>query len=342
MDFTTEQLHDLGEYARRLAYDGEDISPLLPASQREVLVVAVHPRRSPLTLAEGYALVVAEWHAVGDLSAHSQERLAEILAHATYRAERLGVTHWDEAFDEVVCSKFIHSVTSRSLQQPAPSTMHLRRSALRAGFLTLRRLGHFDGDPTLDIGLPARSQLAARLATDDEMVLLRMNAAASRESRQPTVLALAEATATTSESPRIVIGAFDDPQEPTTVALPGGKGVRPRTNPLSPWGSRVIRAWIKSRLADCATAADPLVYYGAKPDGASPQASVCSALHSVFRRAGLSREPDLAPRSIAFWAGRQAFEAADDRKLEVAAIAMGIRSLDKAAARIDYSWEEEQ
>jgi site-specific recombinase XerC len=251
----------------------------------------------------------------------------------------MGVTHFDDKLDEVVCSKFIHSKVDK-LRDPATSTMHLRRSALRAGLTTLRRLGNFEGDPTLDILLPPRSQLAARMATDDEMVLLRMNSVASRASRQPAVLALAGTTATTSELPAIAIGAVDDPANPRMVSLPGGKGVRPRTNPLSPWGSKVIRAFITERLTQGATESDPLIYFGLKPGDASPQASVCRALQSIFQRAGLNAEPDLVPRSIGFWAGHEAFEAAPQKKLEVAANTMGIRSLDKAAMRIDYSWEE--
>lgn len=104
--------------------------------------------------------------------------------------------------------------------------MHLCRLALRACFHTLRRMAHFRGDPTLDIVLPPRSQLAARMATDNEMVLLRMNAVASRKSRQPMTLVLTEAMATSSECPRVRIEDLDNLDNPTAVALPGGKGVR--------------------------------------------------------------------------------------------------------------------
>ena len=67
--------------------------------------------------------------------------------------------------------------------------------------------------------------------------------------------------------------------------------------------------------------------------------TVCRALDAIFRRAGLAKERDLNSSAVAFWAGRQAFEAATEYRLEAAASATGIRSLDKAASRIDHSWE---
>jgi hypothetical protein len=303
-------------------------------------VTALELSGSAPTLSEGFAIVTAHWHATGDLSSASQGRLSEVLAHAAARAQRLGVERWDEDFDEIVCEKFIRSVTSAHAA-PSPSTMHMRRSALRAGFTTLRRLGLFSGDPTIDLTLPPRSQLAARAAVDDEIVLLRMNAVASRESRQPATLALAETTATTSEIPQVTGLDLDDPSEPRIISLPGSKGVRARKGELTPWGAKVIKTLMADRRAAGTDDDQPLVYSGAKPGQASPQASVCVALHSVMRRAGLHKERDLCPRSIAFWAGRRAFDSAETTKVEAAARAMGIKSLDKAARRVDYSWDVE-
>lgn len=96
---------------------------------------------------------------------------------------------------------------------------------------------------------------------------------------------------------------------------------------------------MKLRFDAGAAPSDLLVYFGDKPEGAGPQVSVCRALDPTFRSAGLAKERDLEPRSIGCWAGRQAFEAATEYRLEAAANAMGIKSLDKAARRIDHSWE---
>jgi integrase/recombinase XerC len=51
--------------------------------------------------------------------------------------------------------------------------MHLRRSALRLYFRTLRQLGLCAGDPTIDLALRPRSCLAVRPLTDDEIVVCR-------------------------------------------------------------------------------------------------------------------------------------------------------------------------
>jgi hypothetical protein len=87
---------------------------------------------------------------------------------------------------------------------------------------------------------------------------------------------------------------------------------------------------------------ESIVYAGSKKRGdVSPTASMCQSISEVFRRAGLHRERDLRPASVAFWAGRQAFETAKERKLEAAAQAMGLKSLDMTAQKIDYSWDQQ-
>ena len=86
---------------------------------------------------------------------------------------------------------------------------------------------------------------------------------------------------------------------------------------------------------------ESIVYAGTQTRGqVSPAASMCQSLSEVLRRAGLHQEKDLRPASVAFWAGRQAFEAVDVRNLEAAAVAMGLKSLDLTAQKIDYSWEQ--
>lgn len=338
-EFNLGVLEELGGLLRTSAYHGEDISCALPVRVRDVLeVVMAMGGRAP-SLSEGFALVTGYWQSAGEFSSASQARLAEVLARAVARAERLGVECWDDRFDQMVCDKFIWSVTT-SNAAPSASTMHLRRSALRAAFVTLRRLGLFTGDPTLDIVLPARSQLAARAATDDEIVLLRMHAVTERASRQPTVLALAETTATTSELPLLTGLLLDDPVSPSSVLLPGSKGVRSRTGLLSEWGGRVLAREMAVRRSTGVGLDVPLVYAGDGSNTASPQASVCVALRKIFERAGLSRESDLRPRSVRFWAARQVFDAASTGRLEAAALAIGSRSLDRVAAQIDYSWDQ--
>src|SRR5207302_9715474 len=93
--------------------------------------------------------------------------------------------------------------------------MHLRRSALRLYFRTLRQIGVAVGDPTQDLVLPPRSCLAVRPLMDDEIVVCRsFSLQTLTATRQPAAWALAEATARTSEIPHIVVSDVD---------LPGGR-----------------------------------------------------------------------------------------------------------------------
>ncbi len=338
--FEAADLHDLGLFLLDCVDLDEDYTCLLPTGRRVVLVTALELSNRPLTLPEGFAMVTARWHSLGELAASTQQRLGGVLANAVARAERLGITTWDD-FDHPIAGKFVHSPTTEG-STPSISTQHLRRSAIRIAFSTLRELDLASGDPTLDLALPPRSQLAARATSDDEIILLRMHATTDRDSRQPTVLALTEATSTTGETPRISVLDLDDPKAPRQVRLPGALHVKPRIGQLSDWGSRVIAYEVRRRRSVGIADAAPLTYSGSLPDSTSPQAATCVSIQKIMRRAGLDREPDLHPRSIIYWSGRNAFDLAPTDKVEAAARAMGISSLDTAARRIDYSWDTEQ
>jgi len=153
------------------------------------------------------------------------------------------------------------------------------------------------------------------------------------------VLALAEATSSTTETPRLTALDLDDPESPHIVRLPGSTKVRPRNGHLTDWGSRVMAMWVRDRRNSGVPDEAPLTYGGTLPETASPQASTCVAFRSIMRACGLDREQDLRPRSIIYWAGRQAFDQAETERIEAAARAMGVSSLDRAARQIDYSWD---
>ena len=70
----------------------------------------------------------------------------------------------------------------------------------------------------------------------------------------------------------------------------------------------------------------------------SRQASSCEAIGETLRRAGLGDERDVRPSSVAAWAGARVF--AESGRIEVAAVALGIRSLDRAARLIGHDWRQ--
>ena len=93
---------------------------------------------------------------------------------------------------------------------PSVPLLHLRRSALRLLFRSLREAGVAVGDPTLDLVLPPRSQLAARPLTDDEVTLCRGHALWSLvDARRAAAWALAEATCRSVEIARICTHDLD-------------------------------------------------------------------------------------------------------------------------------------
>ena len=63
---------------------------------------------------------------------------------------------------------FVRSSTSDG-RVPSVATMRLRRSTLRSLFRTARELGLVEGDPTIDVALPSRTNEAARALTDLEV-----------------------------------------------------------------------------------------------------------------------------------------------------------------------------
>ena len=62
------------------------------------------------------------------------------------------------------------------------------------------------------------------------------------------------------------------------------------------------------------------------------------SLQDVLVRAGLAGEPDVRASSVAAWAGRRVLE--ETGRIDLAARALGVRSLDRAARIIGWEWSE--
>ena len=236
---------------------------------------------------------------------------------------------------EVTCEVARSFVTAPAStgQTPSISTMHWRRTALRLLFRAGRRQGLIEGDPTLDLDLPPRSSLGTRPLTDDEAALCRSVAQWSLAgSRRAAVWALAEATCRSSELPNI--SADDIDLGSGRLWISGGKATEPREGGLSEWGLEHVRA----RVLELDGPAQPLVYSGRSPSGAG-QVAGASALVDVLTRAGLHREPDVRPGSVAAWAGRRVLDKTG--RIDLAAKALGVRSLDRAAGIVGWDWRND-
>lgn len=265
-----------------------------------------------------------------DASADPQwDRTSTILDRfGRFASEGCGLDGLDQVTPSIARS-FVTAPTSTG-EPPSTSTMHWRRTALRLLFRAARRHGLVHGDPTLDLDLPPRSSLGTRPLTDDEITLCRSVAQWSLAgSRHAAAWALAEATCRSSELPNITGDDID--LDLGRVWIAGGKATQPRTGQLTDWGLVQVRA----RLDELGVPSLPLVYSGRSPAGAG-QVSGAAALVDVLTRAGLHREPDVRPGSVAAWAGRRVLE--ETGRIDCAARALGVRSLDRAARIVGWDW----
>jgi integrase/recombinase XerC len=234
--------------------------------------------------------------------------------------------------DAAIVNDFVAAPLANSAVEPTTATLHLRRSAVRLLFSVLRHAGFTDRDPTLDLVLPPRSSLASRPLTDDEVAMCRSFALDTlTATRLPAAWALAEASARTSELPRVRVADLDLDRE--QVWLAGGTKVEPRWGALSEWGTKQLARRLDA-LND--RSANTLLVYRGTASAEAGQAAGCVALTDILRRAGLAAEPDVRPVSVAAWAGRRAFDASG--RIEHAASVLGVRSLDRAAALIGWDW----
>ena len=266
-----------------------------------------------------------------DASADPQwDRTSTILDRfGRFASEGCGLDGLDQVTRSIARS-FVTAPTSAG-EPPSTSTMHWRRTALRLLFKTARRKGLVDGDPTLDLDLPARSSLGTRPLTDDEVLLCRSVAQWSLAgSRRSAAWALAEATCRSSELPKITGDDID--LDSGRVWIAGGKATEPRTGQLTEWGLVQVRA----RLEELDAPSLPLIYSGRSRSGAG-QVSGASAIVDVLTRAGLHQEPDVRPGSVAAWAGRRVLE--ETGRIDCAARALGVRSLDRAARIVAWDWQ---
>jgi integrase/recombinase XerC len=214
------------------------------------------------------------------------------------------------------------------------ATMRLRRSTLRLLFRTARELGLVAGDPMVDLVLPPRTNEAARPLTDLEVQQCRRFALEDLTSTRLAVpWALGEATARTAEIPHLVVGDLD--LVSGRVWIHGSSNTEPRWGSLSSWGVRQLERHLREQgLTDQHRS---LTYRGTgNPE--SRRAHSSQAIRETLQRAGLTRDESIRPQSLPAWAGRRVLHKTG--RIEAAAEALGMRSLDGAARFIRWNWAE--
>jgi hypothetical protein len=265
----------------------------------------------------------------GALTEQSKRRALQATRSLGAHLETAGIRNLSETTSDVVRS-FVH--LPRDGRAPAPSTLHFRRSIARLVFGAARSLGLTLLDPTLDLVLPPRSGTRTRALTDDEIALCREAAFGLGPTRHAAALALAEASARTSEAPLVRARHVD--LSIGKVWIQGGSRTDPREGQLTPWGLEQVGRRIAEMAAHGAD--DPLLVSRGSTSAESRQASACIAIRDVLVGARLSTEPDVRPASVAAWTGARAF--ADGCSIEAVALLLGCRSLDQAARLIGWDW----
>jgi integrase len=214
------------------------------------------------------------------------------------------------------------------------SEQHARLASIRLLYKEGRRLGLASTDPTLDIELPPRAPTHARPFTDAQIAALEIRAVRPGDTRRAVCLALAEATAVSSEIPNIRVSDVDP--DTGTVFVHGGRTTDPRVGRLTRWGM----AQLRRRLASISSeeGPDPILMGEGRwdhPDEGLAAASM--ALTGLIRASRLSA-PGLNPRSIRAWAGTKAL--AGGATIDAVARMLGVRSLDQAARIVGFRWLE--
>ena len=333
-------LHQLGAVLAHAVYYGAQLAdlPLLthPQLLRQVADMVEHTSAGSLdptpTIPQAFAVVTSHLqHLVEslDLSPQSVGKLTQHMAGLVlYTNDGLGLASVDAIEHRHVLAWVNSPLNGRRHKgkRPTVATRHLRRSAARLFFRILRSLSLCTGDPTLDISLPARTSRKTRHLSDSEIVMVQV-ACGAQGSHRATVVALAEATATSGELNGILIQHFD--RAGARVWLVGTRRRSARWGYLSGWGVRQVQARVDALIAAGATETTPITYEG-QGSAESKQASACAALRKALDEAGLSADPSVQPGSIAAAYGRRLFKVTN-RDLLGVRDALGVRSLDQAA-----------
>jgi integrase/recombinase XerC len=210
--------------------------------------------------------------------------------------------------------------------------MRLRRSTVRLLFRTARDLGLVEGDPTLDLVLPSRTNETARPLTDLEVQRCRRAALEDLTSTRLAVpWALGEASARTAEIPHLRVGDLD--LAAGRVWIHGSSNTEPRWGSLGTWGV----AQLERHLRDHAPGdRDASLTHRGSENAESRRAHSSQAIRETLQRARLTTDPYVRPASLTAWAGRQILSATG--RIDAAARALGMRSLDGAARLIGWDW----
>lgn len=309
-----------------------------PPNRRAIIV------GSDLSLSHALTTVCSAWEAMeerGQMSEQTLDKFGLLLGRFDRYTALRGAVLLNDTGPALV-EDFVTAKGRSRHGHPAESataTQRLRLSVIRAAYRTMRELGLTDQDPTRDIILPARTPGTVRPLDEAEVISLRHAAEfVSRPSRHAAAAALALSGGHTAEIGHTRVRDLDPLHN--RVWMQGSSKADPRWCPLDSWAMRILTARARyvaaRRLRPAAASSAPLAVSDRHASDASLQARVCVALGDLIKRIGLGADPDVKPASVTAWAAADTFEQTG--RIEDAARHLGLRSLDRAATTIGFTW----
>lgn len=278
------------------------------------------------------AALVAAVMLDGSTTEQSSARLLALIARLLeFLTSGLSVGDLNETTPAMV-KAFVHAPGPDGAQ-PSVATMHLRRCAVRILFRIARQLRLVSVDPTVDLDLPPRAASVLRPLTNAEATLCRaMSMDHLEATRLPAAWALAEAGVRSGEMAEVTVGDVD--LDVDRVWVKGCRSAAPRWVELDRWG----RQRLQFRLHELGDDPGQSLTYCSDGSAKSRQAASCIAVTHTLVAAGLHDDPGVRPLSVTGWAGRRVFD--ETGRVEDAARALGMQSLDRTARLIGVDWNE--
>jgi integrase/recombinase XerC len=297
-----------------------------------LVVKAAVPQRPERPLAETISAAVSELSGCDDLARSSVgvyvEHWAKFEAFAATKGYGTA-----SSIDAAVVRAWL-AARDGSGTLPAIATQRLRRTSVRKLFHFLRAIGAASQDPTIDIQLPPRTSLINRPLDDDEVDECRWASRSDFTSwRYPAVWALAEAGATMTELPQVLLSDVD--VEKGVVLLRGSPRTARRVVPLFDWGAAQLERVVATAVFAPGV---PIVYGG---EGATGRRStMAGTVRRIYTQAGLDRESDVTTESVRAWLGRSMREQGEP--IERVARRLGMRSVDRTFLLVGEDWQSQE